>query len=53
VFGPGVQVADGATIHAFSHIEGAIIGLKASIGPFARIRPGTRLGERTKVGNFV
>ena len=53
VFGPGVQIADGATIHAFSHIEGAIIGLKASIGPFARIRPGTRLAERTKVGNFV
>ena len=53
VFGPGVEVADGATIHAFSHIEGAIIGTKASIGPFARIRPGTRLAEKTKVGNFV
>ena len=53
VFGPGVQVADGATIHAFSHIEGATIGLKASIGPFARIRPGTVLADRTKVGNFV
>ena len=53
VFGPGVDIADGATIHAFSHIEGATIGAKASIGPFARIRPGTRLGERTKVGNFV
>jgi bifunctional UDP-N-acetylglucosamine pyrophosphorylase/glucosamine-1-phosphate N-acetyltransferase len=53
VFGPGVQVADGATIHAFSHIEGAMIGAKASIGPFARIRPGTRLAEKTKVGNFV
>jgi bifunctional UDP-N-acetylglucosamine pyrophosphorylase/glucosamine-1-phosphate N-acetyltransferase len=53
VFGPGVAVADGATIHAFSHIEGALIGAKASIGPFARIRPGTRLAERTKVGNFV
>jgi bifunctional UDP-N-acetylglucosamine pyrophosphorylase/glucosamine-1-phosphate N-acetyltransferase len=53
VFGPGVRVADGATIHAFSHIEGAIIGVKASIGPFARIRPGTRLADRTKVGNFV
>ena len=53
VFGPGVQIADGATIHAFSHIEGAIIGTKARIGPFARIRPGTRLAERTKVGNFV
>jgi bifunctional UDP-N-acetylglucosamine pyrophosphorylase/glucosamine-1-phosphate N-acetyltransferase len=53
VFGPGVQIADGATIHAFSHIEGATIGIKASIGPFARIRPGTRLADKTKVGNFV
>jgi bifunctional UDP-N-acetylglucosamine pyrophosphorylase / glucosamine-1-phosphate N-acetyltransferase len=53
VFGPAVEVADGATIHAFSHIEGATIGAKASIGPFARIRPGTRLAENTKVGNFV
>ena len=53
VFGPGVEVADGATIHAFSHIEGAAIGARASIGPFARIRPGTKLGERSKVGNFV
>ena len=53
VFGPGVEIADGATIHAFSHIEGAIVGEKASIGPFARIRPGTRLADRTKVGNFV
>jgi len=53
VFGPGVQVADGAVIKAFSHIDGATIGAKASIGPFARIRPGTRLGDKTKVGNFV
>jgi bifunctional UDP-N-acetylglucosamine pyrophosphorylase/glucosamine-1-phosphate N-acetyltransferase len=53
VFGPGVEVADGARIHAFSHIEGAVIGAKARIGPFARIRPGTRLGEKSKVGNFV
>jgi bifunctional UDP-N-acetylglucosamine pyrophosphorylase/glucosamine-1-phosphate N-acetyltransferase len=53
VFGPGVGIADGATIHAFSHIEGALIGAKASIGPFARIRPGTKLAQGTKVGNFV
>jgi bifunctional UDP-N-acetylglucosamine pyrophosphorylase/glucosamine-1-phosphate N-acetyltransferase len=53
VFGPGVSVADGATIHAFSHIEGATIGAGSSIGPFARIRPGTTLGDKTKVGNFV
>jgi len=53
VFGPGVEIADGAVVHAFSHIEGARIGPKASIGPFARIRPGTQLAARTKVGNFV
>jgi bifunctional UDP-N-acetylglucosamine pyrophosphorylase/glucosamine-1-phosphate N-acetyltransferase len=53
VFGPGVTVADGATIHAFSQIEGATIDICASIGPFARLRPGAKLGERTKVGNFV
>jgi bifunctional UDP-N-acetylglucosamine pyrophosphorylase/glucosamine-1-phosphate N-acetyltransferase len=53
VFGPGVGIADGATIHAFSHIEGALIGAKASIGPFARIRPGTKLAQGAKVGNFV
>jgi bifunctional UDP-N-acetylglucosamine pyrophosphorylase/glucosamine-1-phosphate N-acetyltransferase len=53
VFGPGVDISDGATIKAFSHIEGATIGARAAIGPFARIRPGTSLADRTKVGNFV
>ena len=53
VFGPGVDVADGATIHAFSHIEGATIGARASIGPFAGSGPARILGEKTKVGNFV
>jgi len=53
VFGPQVEVADGATIKAFSHIEGAVIGARSVIGPFARIRPGTSLGDETKVGNFV
>jgi bifunctional UDP-N-acetylglucosamine pyrophosphorylase / glucosamine-1-phosphate N-acetyltransferase len=53
VFGPGVRVADGATIHAFSHLEGADVGPGASVGPYARLRPGTVLGARTRVGNFV
>ena len=53
IFGPGVSVGDGATIHAFSHIEGATIGAKAEVGPFARLRPGAVLGEKSKVGNFV
>jgi bifunctional UDP-N-acetylglucosamine pyrophosphorylase / glucosamine-1-phosphate N-acetyltransferase len=53
VFGPGVSIADGATIHAFSHLEGAEVGPGAEIGPYARLRPGTVIGERAKVGNFV
>ncbi|WP_232003557.1 bifunctional UDP-N-acetylglucosamine diphosphorylase/glucosamine-1-phosphate N-acetyltransferase GlmU [Sphingopyxis sp. FD7] len=53
VFGPGVKVADGATIRAFSHIEGATIGAGCEVGPFARLRPGTVLGEKAKIGNFV
>ena len=53
VFGPGVRVADGATIHAFSHIEGATIGERAEVGPYARLRPGAVLERQAKVGNFV
>ena len=53
VFGSHVYVGEGATIHAFSHISDAKIGAYASIGPFARIRPGTDIGAQAKVGNFV
>ncbi len=53
VFGPGVSVADHATIRAFSHLEGATVGEHASVGPYARLRPGTVLEEGAKVGNFV
>ena len=53
VFGPGVSVADRATIRGFSHIEGATIGEGAEIGPYARLRPGAVLGAKSKVGNFV
>ncbi|MDB5699829.1 MAG: glmU [Sphingomonadales bacterium] len=53
VFGPGVTVADGVTIHAFCHIEGATIASGAEVGPYARLRPGAVLGEKSKIGNFV
>jgi bifunctional UDP-N-acetylglucosamine pyrophosphorylase/glucosamine-1-phosphate N-acetyltransferase len=53
VFGPGVRIADGVTIRAFSHIEGAQIATGAEIGPYARLRTGAEIGERAKVGNFV
>lgn len=53
VFGPGVRIADGAVIHAFSHLEGAQVGEGASVGPYGRLRPGTTLAEKARVGNFV
>ncbi|MGE3248087.1 MAG: bifunctional UDP-N-acetylglucosamine diphosphorylase/glucosamine-1-phosphate N-acetyltransferase GlmU [Beijerinckiaceae bacterium] len=52
-FGPGVLVADNATIRASSHLEHASVGPGATVGPFARLRPGAKLGEKAKVGNFV
>ncbi len=53
VFGPGVSVADGVVIHAFSHLEGARVETGASVGPFARLRPGAVLEQGSRVGNFV
>jgi len=53
IFGPGVTVADGAKIRAFCHIEGATIATGVEVGPFARLRPGAVLEEKSKVGNFV
>jgi len=53
VIGPGVSIADDAVIHAFSHIVQAEIGRKVSVGPYARLRPGTSLGEGARIGNFV
>jgi len=52
-FAPGVKVADGVRIRANCHIEGTVIGAGCEVGPFARLRPGTVLGEKAKIGNFV
>jgi len=53
VFGPGVTVADGVVLRAFSHIEGATIASGATVGPYARLRPGAVLEADSHVGNFV
>jgi bifunctional UDP-N-acetylglucosamine pyrophosphorylase/glucosamine-1-phosphate N-acetyltransferase len=36
-----------------THGSGAWIGPKATVGPFAYLRPGTRLGDGGKIGTFV
>lgn len=53
VFGPGVSVESGATIRAFSHLEGCHVARGAVVGPYARLRPGTELSEDVRIGNFV
>lgn len=53
VFGAGVTVESGVEIRPFSHIEGTHIKSGAIIGPFARLRPGSVVGENAHVGNFV
>jgi bifunctional UDP-N-acetylglucosamine pyrophosphorylase/glucosamine-1-phosphate N-acetyltransferase len=53
VFAEGVVVEEGATIHSFSHLEGCHVRKGASVGPYARLRPGADIGEGARVGNFV
>jgi len=48
-----ISVAAGTRIEPFCHLESADIGANCRIGPYARVRPGTRLGENVHVGNFV
>ncbi len=53
VFGPGVTIESDARIRPFSHLEGCHVSRGASVGPFARLRPGAELAEDVHVGNFV
>jgi bifunctional UDP-N-acetylglucosamine pyrophosphorylase/glucosamine-1-phosphate N-acetyltransferase len=56
--GPGVVVrdaslGDGTRVEAYTVIDGSRVGANCVLGPFARLRPGTELAERVKIGNFV
>ncbi|MEZ5558527.1 MAG: bifunctional UDP-N-acetylglucosamine diphosphorylase/glucosamine-1-phosphate N-acetyltransferase GlmU [Pseudomonadales bacterium] len=56
--GPGAvirnsQIGDGVRIEAHTVVDGAEIAAGCNLGPFARIRPGTRLLDGVKIGNFV
>lgn len=48
-----VRLGDGAVIESHSVLEGVVAEAKVHVGPFARLRPGTRLATAAKVGNFV
>lgn len=58
VIEPGVHLANvrvGANVHVKTGTvaEGAEIADEAMVGPYAHLRPGTKLGRHVKVGNFV
>ncbi|KAA2283276.1 bifunctional UDP-N-acetylglucosamine diphosphorylase/glucosamine-1-phosphate N-acetyltransferase GlmU [Arenimonas fontis] len=48
-----VELAAGTVVNAHCDLEGAVTRGAASIGPFARLRPGTELAEGVHIGNFV
>ncbi|MCC6609045.1 MAG: bifunctional UDP-N-acetylglucosamine diphosphorylase/glucosamine-1-phosphate N-acetyltransferase GlmU [Burkholderiales bacterium] len=48
-----VRIAAGTRVEPFCHIDDAEIGRNCRIGPYARIRPATRLAEDVHIGNFV
>lgn len=47
------RVGAGSTVHAMSHLEDAVLDEACSVGPYARLRPGTRLAAGARIGNFV
>lgn len=53
VFGPGVILEDNVEVRAFCHLEGALVRRESIIGPYARLRPGSDVGESAHIGNFV
>lgn len=48
-----VTIADGSEVHPFSHLEDCVIGSDVNVGPYARLRPGTQLADKVRIGNFV
>ncbi len=56
--GPGAVVrdsrlGDGVRVEAHTVVDGAVVDACFQLGPFARIRPGTELGDQVRIGNFV
>lgn len=47
------SIGDNSEIKPMTSIDEAVIGQGVSIGPFARIRPGTECDDEVKIGNFV
>ena len=46
-------IAEGTDIAPYSHIDSSEVGANCHIGPYARLRPGTKLHNEVHIGNFV
>ena len=53
VFADKVQIGNNVKILSFSHLEGVKIDNNVNVGPYARLRPGTKIKSGSKIGNFV
>ena len=53
VLGEKVKIKNNVKINSFSHIENTKIESNVIIGPYARLRPGTKLLSGSRIGNFV
>ncbi len=47
------EIGAGTEIRPYSLIDSAVVGANAQIGPFARLRPGSKLADEVHIGNFV
>ena len=48
-----VEIGDGSSIEAFSHLVSSKVGKDCSIGPYARLREGSHIDDGARIGNFV
>lgn len=46
-------IGAGTRIEPFTHIDGAVVGERVALGPYARLRPGAALADDVHIGNFV
>ena len=53
VIGSKVRIGNNVTIKSFSHLEGAKLEKNVTVGPYARVRPGSHFYKGSKIGNFV
>ena len=48
-----VSIGNNSTIESFSHLSSALVGANCNIGPYARLREGSEIGDNARIGNFV